>query len=331
MKIEGIEVEVIDVHVHSPRVIVPGKTREAAIDEFLDTVDKGGVDIAVLLAIDADSADFDAYVREESLDIDEASKYFWYFWREIAIKSSHTKPYLRDLGRQILEVVKTPDEEVKLFADRYPYRFLGFGSVNPNKPAEYVLEKLEKIKQYGFKGIKLLPTMQFFNPEDEKLEPIYEFAERSNLVILMHMGCNFGTWELPSLSASARPRHLKKIAEEFPDLKLIAAHLGGYTPFLPGKLLDEAIEVVNSSDNIYLDISAVYIEELIQKAIEEIGDDRLLFGSDYPAIANFCDRHTGLKNCVRWFASLDISLEAKQKIFGKNAREMLELGGRNGS
>ncbi len=325
IKIDGREVEVIDVHVHSPRVTVPGRTREAVIDDFIKTMNTGGVDRAVLLAIETDSEDIAEHLLDENLDIEETARYFWYFWREVALKSRHTKPYLRDLGRQILEVVKTPDEEVKLFTDRHPDRFTGFGSVDPKKKLEYIGEKLEKIKRYGFKGIKLLPTLQFFNPGDSKLEPIYEFAEKNSLTILMHMGCNFGPWNLPSLAADARPMYLKKVAEEYPDLKLICAHLGGHAPFLPGRWLDEAIELASNSDNIYLDISAIYVEELIQKAIAEIGADKLLFGSDYPAITGFCDHHTGLKNCVRWFASLEIPFTAKQKIFGENARKLLEL------
>ncbi|MEM2933897.1 MAG: amidohydrolase family protein [Methanocellales archaeon] len=320
LKIAEREVEIIDIHLHPPRV--PSKTPEEVIDQLADTLSRAGVDMAVLLAIDTNVEDL-VYLKE--LKVEEARKYFWYFWREIPVKSPYAEAYLRDLGKQILEVVKTSEEEVKLFMDRYPAKFLGFGSVNPNVEEGYVFEKLMKIKKSGFKGIKLLPTLQFFNPSDRKLDFIYEFAERNDLAILMHMGCNFGPFELPSLAAYARPKHLRRIAEEFPDLKLILAHLGGYTPYLPGKYLDEAIELMSASDNIYLDTSAVFIEDLIQKAIARLGAERILFGSDYPAITNFCDRHTGLRNYVRWLAALDISLEAKEKIFGKNARKLLGI------
>jgi predicted TIM-barrel fold metal-dependent hydrolase len=316
------EVEIIDMHMHPPRV--PRINREEIVHQLVNTLNKAGVDIAVLLAIDTSVEDLDLYLKG-NLNVEEAEKYFWYFWREIAIKSPYAEGYLRDLGKQILEVVKTPEEEVKLFIERYPAKFIGFGSINPNRDGAYVFEKLEDIKRVGFRGIKLLPTLQFFNPSDSKLDFIYEFAARNDLAILMHMGCNFGPFELPSLTVTARPKYLKRIAEEFPDLKLILAHLGGYTPYLPGKYLDEAIELVNASDNIYLDTSAVYIEELIKKAVVEMGAEKILFGSDYPAITNFCDRYTGLMNCVRWLASLDISIEAKEKIFGKNAKRILGL------
>ncbi len=321
IKIDSREIEVIDIHIHPPRVPSPGKTREDMIDDFVKILDEAGVDRAVLLSIEINEDDFDKYMKY--IDLEEARSYFWYFWRVIPFRDEDVvKRYLLDLGRQIHSLVNTPEEEVKEFLDRYPDRIVGFGSVNPNKDKEHIKNKFKKIKEYGFKGIKLLPNYQFFNPQEEKMSFIYEYAEKEDLVILMHMGLGMGPWELPSLSEDCSPSYLRDIAERYPNLKIVLAHMGGYSPYLPPIDFQDTLDLLKSNDNIYMDISASYNEDLLKKALKEVGSSKILYGSDYPAITGFCDRFTGMKNCLRWLLSLDIDLEAKENILGKNARNI---------
>lgn len=321
IKIDSREIEVIDAHVHPPRVPSPGKTRENMIDDFVRILDEAGVDRAVLLSIETNKEDFNKYMRD--IDPEEAKSYFWYFWRVVPIEEKNiAKRYLFHLGKQIHSLVNTPEEEVKDFLDRYPNRIVGFGSINPNKDEEYIRNKFKKIKDYGFKGIKLLPNYQFFNPKDEKMSLIYECAEKEELIILIHMGLGMGPWELPSLSKDCSPSHLGDIAAQHPDLKIVLAHMGGYFPYLPPNHFENTLNLLKRNDNIYMDISASFNEDLLKKVLNEVGSDRILYGSDYPAITGFCDRFTGMKNCIRWVLSLEIDLESKENILGKNARDI---------
>ncbi|MEM2924421.1 MAG: amidohydrolase family protein [Methanocellales archaeon] len=310
IKINSREVEVIDVHVHpidiSTHAVIP-------IEEVIEAMDIAGVDKAVLLALDLDEADFDKYVGGEEL--------------KIALEREHAYSYadeemLRGIGKRILGL-SVSEEVVKEFVDKYPERFIGFGSINPNKGEEYVRRKIDRIKELNFKGLKFLPTIQFFNPEDEKMNLIYELAQEHELIISMHTGCDPGPWELPYLSRNANPKYLDKVAERYPDLKIIAAHMGSYSKLYPGIWFKEMMDVAKKHENIYVDISATFNEFNLLLAIEEMGEERILYGSDYPAIGGYCDRERGMVNCVKWLARLGLDVEIKKKIFGENAKRLL--------
>ncbi|MEM2934303.1 MAG: amidohydrolase family protein [Methanocellales archaeon] len=312
IKINSLEVEVIDVHVHpidlSTHAFIP-------VEEVIEAMELAGVDKAVLLALDLDEVDFDKYISDEELKIAlELEPAYRYVNEEI----------LREIGKGILGL-SISEEVVKEFVDKYPERFTGFGSINPNKGEEYVRRKIDRIREYNFKGLKFLPTIQFFNPEDEKMNLIYELAQEHELIISMHTGCDPGPWELPYLSRYANPRYLDRVAEKYPDLKIIAAHMGSYSRLYPGIWFKEMMDVAKKHENIYVDISATFNEFNLSLAIEEIGEERILYGSDYPAIGGYCDRETGMVNCVNWFAQLDLAVEVKKKIFGENAKRLLLL------
>jgi predicted TIM-barrel fold metal-dependent hydrolase len=310
IKINSSEVEVIDVHVHpidlTTHSFIPA-------GEIIEAMDIAGVDKAVLLALDLDEADFDKYITKEDLKIAlEREPIYGYLDEEV----------LREIGRRILKL-SIPNEVVKVFLDRYPERFIGFGSINPNKGEDYIRGKIDEIREFNFKGLKFLPTIQFFNPEDEKMNLIYELAQRYGLIILMHTGCDPGPWELPYLSRNANPSYLDGVAGRYPDLKIIAAHMGSYSRLYPGIWFKEMMDVAKKHENIYMDISATFNEFNLQFAIEEIGEGRILYGSDYPAIAGYCDREKGMVNCVNWLAQLELDVEVKEKIFSGNVKRLL--------
>ncbi len=310
IKIDSIDVEVIDVHVHpidlSTHSFIP-------VDEVIEAMNQAGVDKAVLQALDLDEDDFDRYISREELKI---------ALKQEPAYSNLDEEVLRGIGRRILRL-NTPEEWIKEFVDRYPARFIGFGSINPNKGEEYVRKKIDKILEYNFKGLKFLPTIQFFNPLDEKMDLIYKLAEKNGLIILMHTGCDPGPWELPYLSRNANPKYLGGVAERYPDLKIIAAHMGSYSRLYPGIWFKEMMDVAKKHENIYLDISAAFNEFNLLQAVEKIGEKRILYGSDYPAIGGYCDRETGMVNCVNWLAQLDLDVQIKKKIFGENAKKLL--------
>jgi len=323
VKIDSENVEVVDVHVHpidlTLATFIPA-------EEIVKVMDEAGVDKVVLLAIDTDEEDFDRYVSREILHaaVEEASMDFTQ-WFSRGYWLSMSEEDLRKLGKNLLKVAKTPNEKIFEYVNKYPKRFVGFGSVNPNKDKEYIENTLRKIKEYGFKGIKLLPTVHFFNPKDKKMEPIYEFAEKENLILLIHTGCDPGPWELLSLSKDANPIYLDPVCEQHPKLKIIAAHMGSYSAQYPGIWFDEMVRVAKKHENLYVDISATFSEINLKKAVRELGVEKILYGSDYPAIGGYCDRSTGMINCVNWFKQIDLPVEVKRKIFGENAKKLLNL------
>ena len=62
----------------------------------------------------------------------------------------------------------------------------GFGSVDPNR--EDALERLARFPALGLRGLKLHPTMQEFDPGDDRFLPFFDAAAELGLILLTHAG-----------------------------------------------------------------------------------------------------------------------------------------------
>lgn len=146
-------------------------------------------------------------------------------------------------------------------------RFIGFGTLHPD--FEAISEEVDRVISLGFKGIKLHPDFQRFNIDGENMIPIYRAVE-GRLPILMHMGDEKKTY--------SRPRRLARVLDIFPNLTVIAAHMGGYMRW------DEAAEFLIGRD-LYFDTSStlpfISRSEMVDM-IRGHGAERIIFGVDYP-------------------------------------------------
>lgn len=79
------------------------------------------------------------------------------------------------------------------------------------------------LKETGFRCIKLHPDYQGFYIDEKRIFPFYEVAEYAAMPVLFHAGIDRG---LPS-EIHASPKRIRIVHDRFPDLKIIAAHMGG--------------------------------------------------------------------------------------------------------
>ncbi len=183
-------------------------------------------------------------------------------------------------------------------------RLVGFGSMHADY--EKTDEEVSRIKALSLKGIKLHTDFQGFAIDDERAMKIYAAAEREHLPVLFHVG--------DKKSNLSHPVRLCRIIEKFPELKVIAAHLGGYSVW------DEAKSLIGHKGNVYLDASSA-LEFMPAEAAREIilrhGTDRVLFGSDFPM-------HDP-ENTVSLLLKLGLGDEDYEKIFYKNAEGLLDI------
>jgi predicted TIM-barrel fold metal-dependent hydrolase len=215
------------------------------------------------------------------------------------------------------------NEELSKFIKLNSKRLIGFGSVNPNKPIHYIDEKLKEIKDQGLRGVKLIPTIQFFNPsENRNINRIFEFCERNRLIILYHTGCDPGPFEVPELSEDANPKYLHKVLDRYSNVKLVLAHIGSYSAVRPGIWFNEALNIMKKHDNVYADISAVtdilYNDGMVKKIRETVGFEKILFGSDYPVVdgRDILAEVENVKKCI-------LKDHEKEQVLGLNALEIL--------
>lgn len=178
--------------------------------------------------------------------------------------------------------------------------FHGFGTIHADMAD--LLPEIETVMRLGLKGIKLHPDIQGVAVDDERLYPVYD-AIQGRLPVLVHCGD-------PRYDYS-RPERLKRVLCDFPKLKVIGAHLGGWSMF------DKAFEYL-SDTSCYFDISSCIMfigNEKTERYINGYGADRILFGTDFPL--------WNPSNEVKRFMSLDLCYKDKEKIAYRNAEKLL--------
>lgn len=183
-----------------------------------------------------------------------------------------------------------------------------FGSVHPFAPD--ALQELDRIKAAGLKGVKLHSEYQNFNADDKNVFQIYEKIKQLNLLLVLHGGTDVAYQNSP---VRCSPKAVRKIADNFKDLKIIMAHLGGY------KETQSTLQYLAKRE-IYLDTSVAdiyFTRENAEKIIKEHGEDFLLFGSDCP--------WADVGQSVKFIDSLNIPSSKKEALFYKNAKFLLNI------
>ena len=130
--------------------------------------------------------------------------------------------------------------------------------------------ELIRAKELGLRGVKLHPDTQRANMDDPRFLKVYEICERLGLALLVHCGDYRYDFSHPS--------RVKRIIHEFPQLRVCAAHFGGWS------VQDLALEYLED-ENCFLDMSSSmrYLGPRRTRELCEIyGADRMMFGSDFP-------------------------------------------------
>lgn len=181
--------------------------------------------------------------------------------------------------------------------------FLGFGTLHPD--FDDIENETQRIIDLGLHGIKLHPDFQKFNIDDRKAYKIYECAE-GRLPLLIHMGDDRYEY--------SRPFRLARVMSDFPKLKVIAAHFGGY------KSWDEAVNCLLGIENVIFDSSSTLgfnDIDYCKKLVSRFDLDRLMFGTDFP----MWDQKEELDR----FLSLGLTYEQNKKILSKNFKRYFNL------
>jgi predicted TIM-barrel fold metal-dependent hydrolase len=184
------------------------------------------------------------------------------------------------------------------------------GALSPERNVEHLGEMAER----GARGVKLHPVVQMFEPNDPRMHPVYQACIEMGLTVLSHTGPARGGEPFAEVPAFA------PVLREFPDLRVLLAHLGG------GKWR-ETLAVAEAFPNVAFDLCEIIdwagapnapTTEELARLIREIGPERVVLGSDYPW---YEPAHT-----AELVLSLPVLSEAeKDAILGENAARMLHL------
>jgi predicted TIM-barrel fold metal-dependent hydrolase len=199
----------------------------------------------------------------------------------------------------------------------YPQRLVGFGAVQPQSPKAAAAE-IERCAKAGMKGVgEMRPDIQLFDLCDEIImNPLAEVLTAHKLVLLLHASEPIGH-EYPG-KGGITPDILYPFITSFPDLTVVCAHWGGGLPFYA--LMPE---VKKAMGNVYFDSAAspfLYKPQVYSQVIQLVGADKVLFGSDYPLLAQ--------KRLLNEIEALGLAEESQSRLLAGNALKLLGIEGK---
>lgn len=151
-------------------------------------------------------------------------------------------------------------------------RIIPFPSMHPADP--HLGRHLKQIVDSGYKGIKLHPYYQNFFLDDPSLNELYSRVSDLGLLLVIHTGYAIG---YPRIKRADPPRILK-VLKQFPALKLITTHLGGWDEW-------DSVRQVLIGQPIYMELSFAldFLDQIrIRDMLLSHPPEYLLFGSDSP-------------------------------------------------
>lgn len=138
---------------------------------------------------------------------------------------------------------------------------------NPHVPG-FLEEAVELLDHPRFRGVKMHPLLDGYHPDDPAIHPLIEELVARDLPALVHCGHPIFTL----------PWSIEELAVSFPQAKIILGHMGhGNVVYING-----SIDVAERNENVYLETSGMPMHTKIAEAVERVGPNKVLFGSDAP-------------------------------------------------
>ena len=210
---------------------------------------------------------------------------------------------------------KQHNDYISEVVSRYPDRFIGLVCFDPL--SDGAAEEARRCLQEGaLSGIGELAFYQsaIENASVARLEPIMEICRVLDLPVLIHTNEPIGH-AYPGKTPNTLAQ-IYQLLRTFPQNKIILAHWGGGLFFF-GILKKEVKE---SLKNVYFDTAAspyLYDAAVYRLAIELVGVEKILFGSDFPLLSP-----------VRYFDEMQaagLSADEMQRICGLNAAALFKF------
>ena len=202
------------------------------------------------------------------------------------------------------------NDDVAAIVRQFPGRFVGVAAVDLERPLAAVHELERAVHELGFKALRMLPWLWNRPPNDRFYFPLF--------VKCIELGIPFCTQAghtgplMPSEPGRPIP-YLDEVALIFPELKIVAGHIG--YPWT-----DEMIALAWKHANVYIDTSAYlpryYPPQLVQ-FMKTNGQDKVLFATNFPMLA--------FEKCTAQALALDLPPSVQAKFLAGNAREVFGL------
>ncbi|MCL5962425.1 MAG: amidohydrolase [Chloroflexi bacterium] len=227
---------------------------------------------------------------------------------------------------------------------KYPDRFIGLASVPLTSPEAAVDELRRAIDQLGLRGLALGANVRGRPLNSEEFLPLYEEADRRNLVIFIHPMIPAGIEIMERYDLAASTGYLfdstiaitgmvfRGIFERFKNITMLLPHLGAVIPYTIGRIdasfrtRPECRQHLSSPPSeyfkrFYYDTVNSHVPAL-RCAADTFGADRLLLASDHPFALG------KISQIISAIEALGLGEEREAMIFGGTAMRIFgEIGG----
>jgi len=220
------------------------------------------------------------------------------------------------IERGLLSAWCTPDgplitnDEVAGFVAAAPDRLSGVASVDLRRPVAAVWELRRCVNELGFKALRVVPWVWELPPNHRRYYPLYTACVELGIPFCTQVG-HTGPRRT---SETGRPiPYLDDVALDFPDLVIVAGHIG--YPWT-----DEMIALARKYPNVYIDTSAYVARRYPQALVDYMRSTpahKVMFGSNYPMITP--------ERALNDLASLKLGEDAEQRFLEGNAQQVFGL------
>jgi aminocarboxymuconate-semialdehyde decarboxylase len=317
VKVGGRRVRVIDIHAHAT---VDEVKPVVANTEFARQAGGRALDMQRIQEMDSRGIDVQAL---------SINGYWWY-----AVKD-------RGLADRI---VRAADEGLASWCKEHSDRFLALTSPSLQFPDLAAAQVEHAVKDLGHRGASLGGHVNGESLSLAKYDPFWAKCQELGVPVFMHPG---GADNVLKENAWAGTRgdlgniignplettvFLTRLIfdgtlDKFPNLKIVAAHGGGYLPSYIGRT-EVACQVRNNancannkrpstyfSDQIFVD-AMVFSPEGVRHLVEEVGASQVVYGTDIPLL---------WPDAIDNILAAKISDDQKEMILGGNLTKLLKL------
>lgn len=191
-------------------------------------------------------------------------------------------------------------ERLREYVEKYPDRFIGFPRLDPRYGDETVEVFERAMADDGIRGLKLHPVSYGSPLFGEQTLRLLDMAVEFDVPVLIHSGDRLG----------ALPQQVGEAARHT-EATLLMGHIGGFFN------AREALAAAREHENIILETSAFPYPRIIQDAVDELGAERVVYGSDMPPANPVVE--------LKKIEVLDLTDEQRERILWRNAADMLNI------
>jgi len=202
------------------------------------------------------------------------------------------------------------NDEVAGFVSARPDRFAGVASVDLSRPMSAVRELRRCVRGLGFIGLRIVPWLWNLPPDDRRYYPLYAECIELDIPFCLQVG-HTGPL-MPSEPGRPIP-YLERVALEFPELRIVAGHIG--YPWT-----QEMISLLSKCENLYVDTSAYVPKRFPADFVDYLrsrGRGRVMFGSNYPMLTH--------ARCLDGLDGLGLAAEDRDAFLQGTAHKVFRL------